>query len=601
MRLSRVLIRNFRNLKSVDVAVQAGTSCLVGENNSGKSNFLRAIRLASDGRLEASARQLVFEDFAGGLDPSQPQEIRVVLEFVEFLEQDAACALLGQWQVEAGMARLVYRFRPRLQVREDIESGARPPTGITVDEYRWELLGGGPGDPAVASWNEDLGSISVRFQDLQDLNVFLLPPLRDVEQAMRRSATSPLARLVDGLDLSEESKRKLVETVAAANEQVENEPSIRTLGESIEGRISDTTGPAFDVGLTIGVAAPTFASLVRSLVLLLAEGPQGEHDLSRSGLGLNNVVFISLLIEEFRRRSQKGDVVGDLLLFEEPEAHLHPELQHTLLDAVERSGIQTLVTSHSTHVSSRAPLRSYLAFTRVSRGESVVTAPGSAATLTAAEVADIERYLDATRSRLLYARRVLLVEGSAEQLLLPAMVRSAMGMDLDREGIAVVPIQGRHFSAYAKLFGERTLPRRCAILADGDIPEDVRLREDEALPAGEHDLGALESNFVRVFACRTTFERAITCQDSLPIIIHATEEMGAVAALAAARRAEEHFRDVSSTAASQAAAMHRLREAVLNVAKSRSKGRFAQVLARHAHRAPFVPEYARRAIEYLVS
>src|SRR5690606_15498849 len=95
-------------------------------------------------------------------------------------------------------------------------------------------------------------------------------------------------------------------------------------------------------------------------------------------------------------------------------------------------------------------------------------------------VADLERYLDATKSNLLFARRVMLVEGAAEAFLLPGLIRSAMGIDLERAGISIVPIHGVHFGAYARLFSKIGLPKRCAIVADADQePSDAKSTDDE--------------------------------------------------------------------------------------------------------------------------
>lgn len=44
MKISRIIIKNYRNLKSIDVHLN-DTVALIGENNSGKSNFLRAVTL----------------------------------------------------------------------------------------------------------------------------------------------------------------------------------------------------------------------------------------------------------------------------------------------------------------------------------------------------------------------------------------------------------------------------------------------------------------------------------------------------------------------------------------------------------------------------
>ena len=72
------------------------------------------------------------------------------------------------WQSKPGHARLIYRYRPKLGVREDLEAGEIEAGDLTHDEYQWEITGGGnhAHDPAAIEWDDDIGS-SIRFGDLQ--------------------------------------------------------------------------------------------------------------------------------------------------------------------------------------------------------------------------------------------------------------------------------------------------------------------------------------------------------------------------------------------------------------------------------------------------
>jgi putative ATP-dependent endonuclease of the OLD family len=88
------------------------------------------------------------------------------------------------------------------------------------------------------------------------------------------------------------------------------------------------------------------------------------------------------------------------------------------------------------------------------------------ADLTTVEWDDIARYLDATRAELVFARKVLLVEGFAEQVLMPKLAR-ALGVDLDKEGITVCAVHGTHFSSYVRFCAALGLP--WAVITDGDI------------------------------------------------------------------------------------------------------------------------------------
>ena len=172
MYISRVVIRNFRSFEHLDVSIGARTTCVIGENNTGKSNFLHAIRLCIDAGLSSTYRSLIPNDIHSTVDISYPTQVLVSLEITDFAGKTNEEALVGAWQFKPGHARLIYRFRPKLGVREDLEIGEIQPGDLKRDDYHWEITGGGDPavDPAAIGWDEGVGS-SIRFSDLQSFLV----------------------------------------------------------------------------------------------------------------------------------------------------------------------------------------------------------------------------------------------------------------------------------------------------------------------------------------------------------------------------------------------------------------------------------------------
>jgi putative ATP-dependent endonuclease of OLD family len=82
--ISRVVIRNFRSFEHLDVRLSAGTTCVIGENNSGKTNFLHAIRLCIDAGLSSSYRSLAPNDIHSAVDIAQPEQVLIGIEISEF-------------------------------------------------------------------------------------------------------------------------------------------------------------------------------------------------------------------------------------------------------------------------------------------------------------------------------------------------------------------------------------------------------------------------------------------------------------------------------------------------------------------------------------
>ncbi|MBB2714749.1 AAA family ATPase (plasmid) [Rhizobium sophoriradicis] len=472
---------------------------------------------------------------------------------------------------------------------------------MTLDDYAWEIRGGG--NPAIdlldLEWNEDGVGEAVRFADLQSFLVIHLPALRDVEGDLRNPRQSPLIKLIESFEIPKEEQEELIQILDEANNLIAKSKTISDVAQAIDSRFKDVSGPAFEMGAKLGLSAATFRAILRNLKLILSDTSLQEFEPGRNGLGMNNILYISILIEYLKRRIAGGNSSGQLILIEEPEAHLHPQLQYSLISALNSIGVQTVLTSHSTHVTSQVPLKTIVSLTK--RGDASIAAGNLAlnAKLTSGEISDLERYLDSTKSSLLYARKVMLVEGAAELFLIPALIESVHKVKLERVGISLTPIHGVHFDVYAKLFAHGSLEKKCAIVADADlIPSDATALDfnpDDSAP----DLMALENDFVQVFLGATTFERELTTKGLLPMHIAAAEALGAPKIHEALSSGYAKLCSGSLQLDDEVKLRVELGGAVLNTAKRFGKARYAQVAARFADHANELPEYIQQAFEWL--
>ena len=249
MQISRVVIRNFRSFAHLDVLIAAGTTCVIGENNSGKTNFLHAIRLCIDAGLSSTYRSLAPNDIHSTVDIAYPTQVLIGLEINDFSEKVNEEALVGAWQCKPGLARLIYRYRPKLSIREDMEAEEIEPGDLSYEDYHWEITGGGDPahDLAAIPWNQDVGS-SIRFSDLQSFLVVFLPALRDVESDLRQFRSSPLVRLIDAMEIKDDKQEELLSALQEANEQIAAAETIDEIANAIDASFKKIAGPGFQHG-----------------------------------------------------------------------------------------------------------------------------------------------------------------------------------------------------------------------------------------------------------------------------------------------------------------------------------------------------------------
>jgi putative ATP-dependent endonuclease of OLD family len=179
----------------------------------------------------------------------------------------------------------------------------------------------------------------------------------------------------------------------------------------------------------------------------------------------------------------------------------------------------------------------------------------------------------------------MLVEGPAELLLIPPLVKQVMGVDLEREGISVVAIHGTHFGPFTRMFAADCMPKRCAIVADADRTPGTTEPDDDVVPP--EDLIVLENDFVRAFVGATTFEREITLDENAGMLAAAARDVGAPRIAA----------DLDE--ATIFGVTEELKRKVLRTAVRFGKARFAQAAARHVTETNRLPPYIEQAVNWL--
>ena len=474
--LKRVCVGNYRALENIEVELQSGVNVVIGPNNIGKSALLDAIRVALEVgkyRKTAFVRKWDFRDPA--------QEVSIDLYFHIPDGMDGFHELLA-----------MVDGKHELQLH-----------------VRFKLVGQ-PGDQRVMPryWG---GSREVRKLDeyvLDALHAEYLGALRDASTELRPSPFGPLAELLKKLR-STKQDRDEIEAIFA---QAQSEEKIQTLVGDAQAAIGGHTDAIAlqqdQFGVQLNPVPPEFEKLIGNFEMKLLNGVR-QSEVFQNGMGYNNILFISTVLGHIQQAKKLSDDEFYALLIEEPEAHLHPQLEDSLFayicDLGAGSGAQIITTSHSPVIASQCDLDNINIICGEDQAKSI--------SLKSLELDDqtklkLSRFLDVTKSQLFFAKGVVLVEGISEALIMPLLADVHFGekRSLTKRGIEIVNVGGVSFGPFAKLFnGEKAIPMKTVILTDKDDYDDAEGHHEMSATATK--LLGLKRNFLEVsISDHRTFE-----------------------------------------------------------------------------------------------
>lgn len=456
MYISELKLWNFRKYGGDDfdltkphliVPFKKGMNVLIGENDSGKTAIIDAIKYV----LKTNAYETIRiqqDDFY-----NDKEHLRIELLIDDVTDSEAS------------------HFTEIISPREGV---ALASLKLVLDVVRkdghiqaYEVKGGNDADGH---------SLTPLMKD--NLRITYLKPLRDAENELTAKKNSRLSQILQSHELLKQNsngeKHDLIKIIEDANAEIEAWFEDDTGGDASHKKLIKGVIDKFlkmfisdDSESQFLLADPTMKSILERLAISVV-------DSKNLGLGTLNRLFMAT---ELLHLKKKGDNLK-VCLIEELEAHIHPQAQMKVISALlQEDRVQFILTTHSSNITSKVKLgkdNDVNSILMCNSNNVFPMGPG----YTKLEKKDykyLDTFLDVTKSNLFFAKGVILVEGWAEEILIP-VIAEKMGIDLTQHEVSVVNVGSTAYLHFARIFMRQAAPEmevKCAIVTDLDVRQDT--------------------------------------------------------------------------------------------------------------------------------
>ena len=539
MKINNFTIINYKNLKNVTIELDKNLTTIVGENGSGKTNFFDAISVFFD---KNPIYKLNENSFNANLKNIKGNWIIFSIEVSEIGDTAEETVILKNGD---NKGRVTLFYRPKMNIRKrmhilsndyinekDIVEKTRKKNimldyldnidinfdyDVNYSQYCiFDLTSEDEYSKIVGDFNElifpnpsdddktKLGN-EITFRDFLNIsNVTYVPAIRNATRDFLKNQ-NVLSKLVKEYTSSSDPNewKDIQKAIKEINTSLENVRSLNEFSGSLNDQIKLTVGNIYNQGLGYKVLLSEDSNeITKNFELVSTEYARRIPVESRS-LGDNNITFFALKLLENKLLFSTNKSMLNILLIEEPEAHIHKHLQKSLFAGVKNiEGNQIILSTHSVHISEAANISKVRVFVK-KRTEIVVCNPSYS--MDAELIQIVERYLDSKRIPILFSKNIILVEGTAELLLIPVMLKMKYNLDLDELGISLVSMDSAFFKPISSLFSKERIKLHCAIITDEDRMISENVEDINHRIIGLNEL-AEKNSYLSIHTTKHTFE-----------------------------------------------------------------------------------------------